>query len=94
MDFSMPRNVTKQLAKYNHPPTKSQHAPYPTPQGKNMKRQPKTQPRNTLHPPATELEKKTIQQKTESILYYGRAINLTTIMALSTITSDQAQPTQ
>ena len=45
-------------------------------------------------PPTTKEEITRIQQVVGSILYYSRAVELTVIMALSTITSEQAKATK
>ena len=55
----------------------------------NMGRHPKNQRHKT--PPDTKEEITRIQQVVGSILYYAISVDLTVIMALSTITSKQAK---
>ena len=94
VDCSMPGYVKKTLHKYNHPtPTKPQHSPFPIPPKKFGSAAQAPDPEDTS-PAATDEEKKEIQRKVGSILYYGRAVDMTTLTALNDIGSQQANPTQ
>jgi hypothetical protein len=94
LDVLMPGYIIKQLQKYKHAiPTKPQHCSY-TPQP--------CQFGSDVHyllpidtpPPLLDANIKHIQGVIGSILYYARAIDLTVLMALSTIASKQAHGTE
>jgi hypothetical protein len=94
LDMLMPGYIIKQLQKYKHViPAKPQHCPY-TPQprqyGSNTQR---PLPIDTS-PPLSDAEIKHIQRVIGSILYYVHAVDLTVLMALSTIASKQAHGTE
>jgi hypothetical protein len=87
LDISMPGYIQKQLQKYKHAsPLHPQHCPYaPLPKQYGSEAQ---------HPlpleksqPLSEKDIKHVQQVIRSILYYARTVNLTVLMALSTIAS-------
>ena len=90
----MPEYIPKQLVKYKHDtPKRAQHCPYtPAP----IKYGAKTQeplPTDT----SERLDKdgqKYIQQVVESLLYYARAIDITILLALNEIASQQTKPTE
>ena len=96
LDISMPGYIIKQLQKYKHAsPTRPQHCPYtPEPKryGSNAQR---PLPKDTS-PPLSKEDIKHVQRQRVigSILYYARAVNLTVLMALSTIASEQAKGTE
>jgi hypothetical protein len=84
----------KELTKYTHiVPLKPQHclhAPNPIKYGKdNQAPSPADK-----SPHLNESHKKPIQQIVGSFLYYARAVDLTILMALSEIASQQAAPTE
>jgi hypothetical protein len=90
----MPNYIPKQLVKYKHEkPKRPQHCPYtPAP----IKFVAKTQgplPEDT----SKQLDKdgqKYIQQVVGSLLYYARAIDITILLALNEIASQQTKPTE
>ena len=94
LDISMPKYVGKQLARYAQPPPKRpHHCPYePNPVHYGKKSD------DILHEEASPFlskeEKKYVQQVIGSFLFYARAIDMTILLALSAIASDQANPTQ
>jgi hypothetical protein len=90
----MPGYIIKQLQKYKRAiPAKPQHCPYtPQPCQYSSKAQ-QLLPIDTS-PPLSDADIKHIQQVIGSILYYEGAIDLTVLMAVSTITSKQAHGTE
>ncbi len=94
LDISMPGYIIKQLQKYKHAsPPQPQHCPYsPEPKryGNNAQR---PLPKDTF-PPLSKEDITHVQQVIGSILYYARAVDLTVLMALSTIASKQAKGTE
>jgi hypothetical protein len=92
-EMSMPGYIPAALAKYQHPPPKRpQHAPhrYNTPQyGRHIQLPEPVDESEFLPPPGV----KRIQQVTGTILYYGRAVDNTLLVALSDIASRQAKAT-
>jgi hypothetical protein len=85
----MPGYIKKLLQKYKHGvPLKPQHCPYaPTPRQYGAKSQ-----APILHDISTKLfadKIKEIQRIIGSILYYARAVNITVLMALSSIAIKQ-----
>jgi hypothetical protein len=90
----MPGYICKQLQKYKHDtPTRPQHCPYsPQPKQFGSKAQ-RPIPADTL-PPLSPNKIKHIQRVIGSILYYAQAVNLTVLMAFSTIASEQAHGTE
>jgi hypothetical protein len=93
LDISMPGYIKKQLQKYKHAfPQCPQHCRYAP--------MPKQYCSNSQHPlppdtspPLSKDNIKHVQQVIGSILYYACAINLTALMALSTIASEQVKGT-
>jgi hypothetical protein len=92
-DMSMPGYIPAALAKYQHPhPKRPQYAPhrYNTPQyGRHIQLPEPVDDSDLLPPPGV----KRIQQITGTILYYGRAVDNTLLVALSDIASRQAKAT-
>jgi hypothetical protein len=90
----MPAYVAKQLLWYEHPhPTKPQHCPYnPNPIKYGQDNQ-ATDPIDTSLK-LDKANKKCIQQIVESFLYYACTVDLTILMALSAIGSQQALHTE
>jgi hypothetical protein len=94
VDLSMPKYLMKQLTRYTHPaPLKPQHCPFapnPITYGKDNQA-----PSPTDHSPLLDNSgKKRIQQIVGSFLYYARAFNLTILMVLSDIATQQSAPTK
>jgi hypothetical protein len=90
----MPGYIIKQLQKYKHAsPPGSQHCPYlPEPKwyGNNAQR---PLPKDSS-PPLSKEDIKHVQWVIGSILYYARAVDLTVLIALSTIASKQSKGTE
>jgi hypothetical protein len=93
-DKAMSAYDAKQLLWYKHPhPTKPQHCPYnPNPVKYGQDNQ-DIDPIGT-NPKLDHANKKCIQQIIGSFLYYACAVDPTFLMALSTIASQQAAPTE
>ena len=90
----MPGYIVKQLQKYKHDtPTRPQHCPY-SPQPKRFGSEAQRPIPKDTSPPLSPDEIKHIQRVIGSILYYARAVDLTVLMALSTIASEQAHGTE
>jgi hypothetical protein len=94
LEISKPGYIIKQLQKYKHAsPPKPQHCPYaPQPKQFGSKAQRLLSPDTS--PPLSDADIKHIQRIIGSILYYSRAVNLTVLMALSMIASEQSKGTQ
>jgi hypothetical protein len=90
----MPGYIIKQLQKYKHAsPPKPQHCPYaPQPKQFGSEAQ-RPLPFNTS-PLLSNANIKHVQRIIGSILYYARAVDLTVLMALSTIVSKQLKGTE
>jgi hypothetical protein len=90
----MPNYVMKQLTHYAHPaPDRPQHCPFPP--NPIMYGKDTQAPTHTDDSPLLDdAGKKCTQQVLGSILYYARASNLTILMALSDITTQQTTPTE
>jgi hypothetical protein len=94
LDISMPGYIIKQLKKYKHAsPTRPQHCPY-TPEPKQYGSDAQRPLPKDTSPPLSKEDIKHVQRVIGSILYYARAVNLTVLMALSTIASEQAKGTE
>ncbi len=86
--------IIKQLQKYKHAlPAKPQHCPY-TPQPRQYGSEAQWPLPIDTFPPLSDSKIKHIQWVIGSILYYARAMDLTVLMALSTIASKQAHNTK
>ena len=94
LDISMSGYILKQLQKYKHDcPKRSQHCPYsPLPKLYGSEAQHPLPPNKS--PPLSKDNIKHKQQIIGSILYYARAVDLTVLMALSTIASKQSNGMQ
>jgi hypothetical protein len=93
LDISMPGYIKKLLKKYKHKmPKKPQHCPY-TPAPKQYGAETQAPLPEDISPKLSDKEIKEIQQVVGSILYYGRAVDITVLMALSSIASEQTQGT-
>jgi len=94
LDISMPGYIKKVLQRYAHPtPKKPQHSPFPVAPKKFGKAAQETEPDDAA-PPATDKEKTEIQRVVGSILYYGRAVDITTLTALGTLGARQSKATK
>jgi hypothetical protein len=93
LDISMPGYILKQLQKYKHAsPSQPQHCPYaPQPKQFGSKAQQPLPP--DVWPPLSNADIKHVQRIIGSFLYYVRAVDLTVLMALSTIASKQTKGT-
>jgi hypothetical protein len=91
LDISMPGYIKKLLLKYKHRmPTKPQHCPYaPAPKQYGAKAQAPLPV--DVSPKLSPKEIKEIQCVIGSILYYARAVDITVIMALSSIAIKQSK---
>ncbi len=93
LDISMPGYIKKQLVKYKHIMQRIQHCPYlPEPKKYGADAQPPLPTDNTRK--LNEAEIKQVQKIVGSILYYARAVDMTVLMALSTIASEQTKGTE
>jgi hypothetical protein len=94
VDISMPGYIQKALTRFEHPaPNRSQHSPYKcsTPQyGANIQYSEAADITNPLHPKET----KKLQEIIGTLLYYGRDVDSTMIVALGTLASAQTKGTQ
>jgi hypothetical protein len=90
LDISMPGYIKKLLLKYKHRmPTKPQHCPYaPAPKQYGAKAQAPLPV--DISPKLSPEEIKEIQRVIGSILYYARAVDITVLMALSSIAIEQS----
>ena len=94
LDISMPGYVQKQLQRYKHAmPSKPQNCPF-SPQPKQYGSEAQRPIAQDTSPPLSEDQKKQVQRVVGSILYYARAVDLTVLMALSTIASEQSKGTE
>ena len=93
VDIAMPTYVGKQLTQFDHPPKQKQHTPY-APAPVVFGRAAQDLPPADESPPLDAKGKKRVQQVVGSFLYYGRAVDMTILMALSEIASQQARPTE
>jgi hypothetical protein len=90
----MPGYIIKQLQKYKRSsPPRLQHCPY-SPEPKQYGNDTQRPLPEDTSPPLFKEDIKHVQRMTGSILYYARTINLTVLMALSTIASKQAKGTE
>ena len=94
VDISMPGYIAKKLQEYNHIKSKAiQNCPY-TPAPKQFG----SEAQRPLPPDSSpRLDKKGIrrvQQIVGSILYYARAVDMTVLMALSTLAIEQTKATE
>ena len=92
----MPNYVLDSLKRLGHQPQiNPQYSPHqhiPIQYGKRGTRQYANAPDDT--PPLSPAETKHLQSTIGSFLFYGRAIDATTLPALNGIASDQAKPTE
>jgi hypothetical protein len=93
LDISMPGYIKKLLQKYKHRmPKHQQHCPYsPAPKQYGAKAQVPLPV--DISPKLSPEEIKEIQRVVGSILYYARAVDITVLMALSSIAIEQTKGT-
>jgi hypothetical protein len=91
VDISMPGYIQKALTRFEHPaPNRAQHSPYKcsTPQyGAKIQYSEAADTTNPLHPKET----KKLQEIIGTLLYYGRAVDSTMLVALGTLASAQTK---
>ena len=93
VDISMPSYIKNLLQQLNIEKTQPEHAPhrYNIPAyGQKIQ----LAPDEDTSPKLTQKEKQRIQQIVGSLLYYGRAVDPTILVALGSIASQQNQPTK
>jgi hypothetical protein len=93
LNISMSGYIKKQLFKYNHIMQRIQHCPY-SPEPKRYGADAQSP---LPHNDSRKLNKTKIKQVKKivgSILYYARAVDMTVLMALSTIASEQTKGTK
>ena len=90
----MPGYIQKELQNYKHQhPSKPQYAPYPTTPSKYGASSQEPTPQDTS-PPATKEEITHIQKIVGGILYYARSVDLTVLVALFAIATNQVKATK
>ena len=90
----MPGYVRKQLLKYKHvTSSRPQHCPY-SPEPKKYGSEAQAPLPVDTSQPLGEKDIKRVQKIVGSILYYARAVDMTVLMALSTIASEQTKGTE
>ncbi len=94
IDISMPNYIKKKLQEYNHVlPKKTQYCPYlPIPKQFGTEAQRPLPPNDS--PSLNEKGIKRVQQMVGSILYYARAVDMTVLVALSSIVVEQTKGTE
>jgi hypothetical protein len=93
LDIAMPDYVTRALQRFNHAkPSRQQHSPHRwiAPQYGSKIQYP-DEPDTS--PPLGIAEHRRVQQVLGTLLYYSRAVDLTMLTAISTLATQQAQPT-
>jgi hypothetical protein len=93
VDISMPQYVPDKLREFGHTaPKRPQNTPHPSPEARFGKSAQETTPPDTSEPlPAS--GKKRVQQIVGSFLYYGRAVDITILKTLNTLSRQQSKPT-
>ena len=84
----MPGYIKKQVLKYNHIMRRVQHCPY-SPEPKRYGADAQSPLPQDISQKLTDKEIKQVQKIVRSILYYARAVDMTVLMALSTIVSEE-----
>ena len=92
VDIAMPNYAPKKLLTYGRPPPKrAQHTSFePRPRNYGAKSDIHEDPGKLLG----DSDKKYVQQVLGSFLYYARAIDMTILLALNDIATQQAKPTE
>jgi hypothetical protein len=94
VDLSMPKYVANKRHEFSHAqPLRPQHAPYPAAEPRYGKAAQETAPPDNT-PILDATGKKRIQKIVGSFLYYGRAVDLTILKALNSLSRQQSVPTQ
>ena len=93
VEISMPDYVKKALHRYQHVPTKTQHAPHPAPQPVYGRAQQMTNPPDETKVLSTQA-KKQVQQVVGTFLYYALTVDLSMLVALGSLASQQNSPTE
>jgi len=94
LDISMPGYIKKQLQRYKHvKKSRPQHCPF-SPQPKKYGKAAQDPIPADESPKVDEKRKKKVQQIVGSVLYYARATDMTCLMALNEIGSEQAHATE
>ncbi len=89
----MPGYIKKQLLKYEHIMRRIQHCPY-SPEPKRYSADAQSPLPQDISQKLTDNEIKKVQKIVGSILYYARAVDMTVLMALSSIASEQTKGTE
>ena len=93
VDISMPNYVRDKLHEFDHkPPARPQHAPHPAPETRFGKAAQETTAPDTSTLLAAD-GKKRVQQIVGSFLYYGRAVDITILKTLNSLSRQQSKPT-
>ena len=94
VDISMPGYIKKMMQEYGHViPTRLQMCPY-SPEPKKIGSEAQAPLPTNESPKLDEKGIKRIQQIVGSILYYARTVDMTVLVALSTIAIDQTKATK
>ncbi len=94
VNISMPGYIKKKLQEYEHVvPTKPQHCPY-SPEPKQFGSKAQRPLPGDMSLLLDDKGTKCIQKIVGSILYYAQAVDMTVLLALSTIAMLQAKPTE
>jgi hypothetical protein len=93
LDIAMPGYIKKQLLKYEHIMRRIQHCPY-LPEPKRYGADAQSSLPQDISRKLTDNEMKKVQKIVGSILYYARAVDMTVLMALSSIASEQTKGTE
>jgi hypothetical protein len=93
LNISMPGYIKKQLLKYNHIMRQIQHCPY-SPEPKRYGADAQSPLPQDISQKLTDKEIKQVLKIVVSILYYTRAVDMSVLMALSTIASEQTKGTK
>jgi hypothetical protein len=94
MDISMPMYVDKLLARIEHkPPKKPQHSPHSAPP-RQFGATVQIPVDHDLSPALPPDRIRRIQEIVGTVMYYARAVDITTLVALSSIATEQAQATE
>ena len=88
----MPGYIKRLLAKFKYESKKKRYSPYPVEPQKFGKASQEPIPEDTS-PRVDEDKRRLVQQVVGSILYYGKGPDLTTLVALSSLASEQAKAT-
>ena len=92
--LSMPNYITKALTKFQHnAPKRPEHSPHRAPDRQIGAKVQLTEPVDTSEP-LTKKQRTDIQRIIGTLLYYGRAVDPTIAVALSSLASEQATGTQ